>query len=133
MVDDDVCPCGSGGTYSACCGYFHSGLAIAETAEQLMRSRYAAYVKQEVGYLKATLWPPYQKSFNEIGTLLRAKDSRWLGLEIIGTYKGQSTDKEGSVEFVARSVVNGVADEQREQSLFKKKAGRWFYVRAVIR
>jgi SEC-C motif domain protein len=84
------------------------------------------------GYLKATLWPQYQKSFNEIGTLLRAQDSRWLGLEIIEAHKGQSTDKEGSVEFVARSVVNGVADEQREKSLFRKKGRRWYYVKALL-
>ncbi|WP_085904486.1 YchJ family protein [Kiloniella majae] len=133
MTDNEMCPCGSEEIYESCCGSFHSGLALPETAEQLMRSRYSAYVKQNVSYLKETLWPQYQKSFNEIGTLLRAQDSRWLGLEIIDTFKGQPTDKEGSVEFISRSVVSGVADEQREKSLFKKKAGRWFYVRALTR
>ncbi|KKJ75698.1 zinc chelation protein SecC [Kiloniella litopenaei] len=132
MAKDATCPCGSGVFYDACCGSFHSGLAFPQTAEQLMRSRYTAYVKQDVNYLKTTLWPQYQKSFNEIATLLRAQDSRWLGLEIIETHKGQSTDKEGSVEFVARSVVNGVADEQREKSLFRKKGRRWYYVKALF-
>ncbi|WP_085908566.1 YchJ family protein [Kiloniella majae] len=131
MTDNEMCPCGSEEIYESCCGSFHSGLALPETAEQLMRSRYSAYVKQNVSYLKETLWPQYQKSFNEIGTLLRAQDSRWLGLEIIDTFKGQPTDKEGSVEFIARSVVNGVADEQREKSLFRKKGVRWFYVKAL--
>ncbi|WP_085900605.1 YchJ family protein [Kiloniella majae] len=131
MTDNEMCPCGSEEIYESCCGSFHSGLALPETAEQLMRSRYSAYVKQNVSYLKETLWPQYQKSFNEIGTLLRAQDSRWLGLEIIDTFKGQPTDKEGSVEFIARSVVSGVADQQREKSLFRKKGVRWFYVKAL--
>ena len=34
------CPCGSTATYGACCGPVHDGRP-AETAEALMRSRYA--------------------------------------------------------------------------------------------
>ncbi len=96
-----------------------------------MRSRYSAYVKEEINYLKETLWPRYQNSFNELGTLLRAKDSRWLGLEILDTGKGLKGDKEGYVLFIARSVVDGVAHEQREKSLFRKKSGRWYYAKAL--
>ena len=97
-----------------------------------MRSRYSAYAKQEISYLKDTLWPRYQKDFNELGTLLRATDSRWLGLDIIETIQGTKSDKQGVVLFIARSVVDGVSHEQREKSLFKKKAGRWYYVKAMI-
>ena len=38
------CPCGSGTTYDACCGRLHRGAEQAATPEELMRSRYAAYV-----------------------------------------------------------------------------------------
>ncbi|WP_417429777.1 YchJ family protein [Kiloniella sp.] len=131
MVETELCPCGAGDPYDVCCWRFHSGLVRPETAELLMRSRYSAYVKQDVSYLRATLWPQYQKSFNELGTLLRAQDSRWLGLEIIASDRGQVTDKEGSVVFVARSVVDGVAHEQREKSLFRKKGRQWYYVKAL--
>jgi len=48
MIDNQMCPCGSQKTYESCCGNFHSGLALPETAEELMRSRYSAYVKQDV-------------------------------------------------------------------------------------
>ena len=37
------CPCGSRQRYDACCGRLHRRAAEAETAEELMRSRYAAY------------------------------------------------------------------------------------------
>ena len=125
------CPCGGDASYESCCARFISGTVLPETAEQLMRSRYSAYVKEEVTYLKETLWPAYQKQFDPIGTLLRARDSRWLGLEILATGAGQKKDKEGFVLFVARSVVNGLVNEQREKSLFRQKGGRWYYLRAL--
>ncbi len=97
-----------------------------------MRSRYSAYVKEEISYLKKTLWPRYQKDFNEMGTLMRARDSRWIGLEILETDRGEEkNDKEGYVLFIARSVVDGILNEQREKSLFRKKGTRWYYVKAV--
>ncbi|WP_020592087.1 YchJ family protein [Kiloniella laminariae] len=130
-VDLSLCPCGSTGPYESCCGAFHSGTALPETAEQLMRSRYSAYVKAEIDYLKQTLWPAYQKQFDPVGTLIRAKDSRWIGLEILASGAGQKKDKEGFVLFIARSVVNDRANEQREKSLFRQKVGRWYYLRAL--
>jgi hypothetical protein len=33
------CGCGSGNSYDACCGAFHSGSAVATEAEQILRSR----------------------------------------------------------------------------------------------
>lgn len=33
------CGCGSGSSYEACCGVFHSGAAVATDAEQILRSR----------------------------------------------------------------------------------------------
>ena len=38
-----TCPCGSGTPYDGCCDRLHRGAAQAGTAEELMRSRYAAY------------------------------------------------------------------------------------------
>ncbi|HVL75240.1 MAG TPA: YchJ family metal-binding protein, partial [Noviherbaspirillum sp.] len=36
------CPCG-GQNYETCCARYIEGEALAQTAEQLMRSRYSAY------------------------------------------------------------------------------------------
>lgn len=30
-----TCPCGSGKNYSSCCGRFHDGLALPQTAEEM--------------------------------------------------------------------------------------------------
>lgn len=48
------CPCGRGQAYDACCGRFHRG-EEATTAEDLMRSRYTAFVKRDAAYLFRTL------------------------------------------------------------------------------
>lgn len=40
------CPCGSSRSYADCCEPFVTGAAKAQTAEQLMRSRYTAFSVQ---------------------------------------------------------------------------------------
>ncbi|MGZ4607464.1 MAG: YchJ family protein, partial [Blastococcus sp.] len=45
------CPCGTGLPYDECCGPLHDGTSAAATAEQLMRSRYAAFAVGDTGYL----------------------------------------------------------------------------------
>lgn len=122
------CPCGSNKNYETCCEPFHKRGVLPETAEALMRSRYSAFVKTQIAYLKDTTWPPYQKSFDEAGYLARATQSVWVGLRILDTEAGTKDDNKGTVTFEAASMVQGKLDRQREKSSFKKKAGRWYYV-----
>jgi SEC-C motif-containing protein len=126
-----TCPCGFNKSYETCCGVFHSVKANAPTAEALMRSRYSAFAKNEILYLKATTWPPNQKHFDEAGYSSRAKESFWLGLQILDSEYGKENDTKGTVTFIAKSMISGEVKEQREKSLFKKKNGVWFYVKAV--
>ena len=125
------CPCGSGKRYEACCGVYHFGEQNAPTAEALMRSRYSAFVKHEINYLKQTMWPPYQKNFDEMEYLVRAQNSIWLGLTIEDQEAGEIGDKEGTVTFTAVSMLNGSLAKQQEKSLFKTRNGRWYYVKPV--
>ena len=61
--EDLPCPCGHAArhaaTYAACCGRLHAHFAAtgeltAASAEALMRSRYSAFVRDELAYLQAT-------------------------------------------------------------------------------
>ena len=125
------CACGSSKEYEACCEPFHKGDALPETAEALMRSRYSAFARAEISYLKDTTWPPYQKSFDEAGYLTRATQSIWVSLRIIETEAGLKDDTKGTVTFEATSMMHGQLNTQSEKSSFKKKAGRWYYVAAL--
>ena len=126
-----ACPCGSGVELAACCGPFLTGAAPPETAEALMRSRYSAHVLGTVDYLKETLWPAYQKRFDPRATAAFANDTAWIGLTIIETEAGGAADRRGIVLFEARFLAGDRVEVHRERSLFRKKAGRWYYLEAL--
>ena len=50
----EPCSCLSGMSYETCCEPLHRRKQLANTAEQLMRSRYSAFALAEVDYLMAT-------------------------------------------------------------------------------
>ena len=130
------CLCGSDLTYATCCGRLHRGQARAETAEQLMRSRYSAFAKGDVDYLMATHpdehTPPGQRRRE-----LRAscRQTRWLGLEILRVERGGVDDLEGTVSFEAHFQASGQRSSLREMSLFRRRAGDrngdWLYIRPL--
>jgi len=120
------CPCGTGLPLAECCGRLHEGAATAGTAEQLMRSRYSAFVVGDVGYLLAT-WHPSTRP----RSLDLDPNMRWTGLDVLGTTGGSLLGAEGTVEFRAHYVHNGVAGAQHENSRFVRDGGRWRYVDGV--
>ncbi|HEY0237704.1 MAG TPA: YchJ family metal-binding protein [Friedmanniella sp.] len=114
------CPCGSGLAYAACCQPLHDGRARAETAEQLMRSRYAAYARGRADYVFRT-WHPRTRPADvtpETGLV-------WTGLRVLDVAAGGPDDAEGVVEFEASHDGPGVL---HERSRFVRRAGRWLYL-----
>lgn len=124
-VTDERCPCGFGQDYDACCGKLHRGEAGAVTAEQLMRSRFSAYVVQDAEYLLTSWHPRTRPPSLELGPLV------WTNLEIIGGTGGGLFDSTGTVSFRAHYVDNGRPEVLSENSLFEKHNGHWVYVDAV--
>ena len=57
LADTSACPCCSGRKFDACCAPFLSGQDSPQTAEQLMRSRFAAYVRKNAEYIVSTTHP----------------------------------------------------------------------------
>jgi len=126
---EPACPCGSGQAYAACCGVFIDNGALPATAEQLMRSRYSAYVLAREDYLLRT-WHGSTLPV-QLG-LLDAGPVKWLGLKILRCDAGGVDDRDGIVEFVARYQVNGRAERLHEVSRFVRDAGQWLYVDGQI-
>jgi SEC-C motif-containing protein len=94
-----------------------------------MRSRYTAYVLQDIDYLKKTLWPEQQKNFDSQEVKAWSKNSQWLGLEVLRTEAGSAFDNTGVVEFVAKYILDGSLKSHQEVSQFRRGAdGRWYYV-----
>lgn len=123
------CPCGNSQPYEKCCGPFLSGKSLPDTAEKLMRSRYTAYTRANIEYLRETLSPEGRKDFDPAGTKEWAEGAKWLRLKIESTEKGGPSDTTGIVEFTATYERDGEAVDHHETSRFKKaKDGAWYFV-----
>jgi SEC-C motif domain protein len=121
------CPCGTGKTFETCCAPFLAGAAFPETAEQLMRSRYAAFTRADIGYVMRTHHPSTVGEVDEKATHEWMRGSEWHGLDILLS-KGGAEDLTGRVDFLAKYTDKRGDQEHRESSIFKKKNGKWFYV-----
>jgi SEC-C motif-containing protein len=123
----ETCPCGLEQSYEECCGALISGAKQAETAEQLMRSRYSAYAKVEMEYVRDTTHPDVVGEFDMKDSTRWAESSNWQSLEIVETEKGGTDDETGIVEFVATYEQKGKYHKHHERSTFKKVDGKWFF------
>ncbi len=128
MENKDLCPCGSGKTYSECCEPIIKGTSKALTAEALMRARYTSYVKQEIDFIINSCEEGDQiAEIDRKATEDWSKNSTWHGLKILNTQKGGEGDDEGIVEFEATYVSKGIRDVHHETGYFKKINGNWMY------
>ncbi|AFM16852.1 hypothetical protein Mycch_2069 [Mycolicibacterium chubuense NBB4] len=116
MQPDDPCPCGSDDRYRQCCRPLHAGERQAATAEQLMRSRYSAFVLGDAEYLWRTWHPRTRPERVTVDPAIV-----WTGLEVI--------DHNGDeVEFRAHYRTVQRTGTLHERSRFAVRARRWFYV-----
>ena len=123
---EQPCPCGSGLTYAACCEPLHDGRAVAETAERLMRSRYAAYARGRSDYVFRT-WHPRTRPAEVEPT----PGLRWESLTVLDVQAGGTEDTEGLVEFEAAYASPDGPGVLHERSRFVRRGPRWVYVDAA--
>lgn len=98
-----------------------------KTAEELMRARYHAYETCDMEFIKESHDPDNTEGIDWAECEKWARESQWLGLEIISTTKGGEDDKDGIVEFKATYIENGKTIVHHERSYFVKRNGVWFY------
>ena len=125
------CACGSREFYENCCKAYHKGVKMAPTALVLMRSRYSAFVYGEIDYLVETTFPTRRTDDLKDDFHLAYGSVRWIGLEIMSTSQGKSSDKVGKVEFKASYFEDGHIKIHYEHSRFRRKKGKWYYVDGV--
>jgi SEC-C motif-containing protein len=117
------CPCGLGKPYADCCGPLHSGSSRAATAEQLMRSRFSAFARQDAAYLLRSWAPETRPARIDFDPALR-----WERLEILGATEGGPFHSEGTVEFRAHYRAGRTPSSLHENSRFRREDGAWVYV-----
>ena len=122
------CHCGKKVSFEDCCEPIINGDRHAESAEQLMRARYSAYVTAAIDFLHDSLHPDSREDFDHDSTKKWAEGSTWNQLTILSTKAGEARDKVGSVDFIA-SYTDEDDNSHRhcERSQFKRIAGQWFF------
>lgn len=100
-----------------------------ETAEALMRSRFAAFCEADEQWLLHTWHPSTRPEELDL-----SDNPRWRGLQIIDTVDGDKQDTAGIVEFRATYLsADGELGVLHERSRFSKEQGRWFYLDGDVR
>lgn len=86
-----------------------------------MRSRYAAYVVNDVDYLVRTTHPESRRPDLAVSIEQWMRQVEWLNLHVLSA-------SEDRVEFIAEYISDGKPGRHHERSLFKKYKHEWFYV-----
>ena len=124
---DQPCPCGTGKTFAQCCEPILIRQRPAESAEQLMRSRFTAHVARDFEHLHRTYLKtskePYVPDPDAGGT-------NWTHLVIHAHEPGHKPDT-AFVDFTAYFRENDAEQALHEKAEFQRIDGTWLYTRAV--
>ena len=115
-----MCICGKDKEYSACCGGIIEAKRVAVNPEELMRSRYTAYVKADARYL--VLSAVKENQYEEDIELIEDFSSQveWLKLDVL------QVDKD-TVEFKAYYRDKEQIQVLHEKSNFVLENSFWKY------
>lgn len=122
------CYCGNNISYSQCCEKVHKNITEALTAEQLMRSRYSAFVLANGDYLMRSHHSSTRSLKEKKSIIEWAKSVQWIKLEVLETSKGKAEDTEGTVTFNAYFYDKGSVEVIHETSAFLKETNHWTYL-----
>lgn len=128
------CYCCSGETFETCCQPLLVRERHAQTALELMRSRYSAYATGTIDYILETTHASTRHQYNPKDLMEWATENQWLQLEIIAKKMGGVNDVKGYVEFKAHFMdPNHKKLIHLEDSTFVKENGKWYFVRGEVR
>lgn len=98
---------------------------LATTAEQLMRSRYSAYVTGNIAYIEKTMQRKALAGFDNAASNEWSSLVHWLKLEVLDH---QCLDEyHASVTFKAHYIEENTLCQLMETSQFERINGLWYY------
>lgn len=125
-MTEQACPCGKG-EYATCCQPLHLGQQYAQSAEQLMRSRYSAFAKHEIDYIVKTTALGQQLALDVPAIAEWSKVNQWLKLEVIQAQE-KLAKSHAQVEFKAHYHDGSQAHIHHEVSHFVQHEGQWYFL-----
>jgi SEC-C motif-containing protein len=125
---EQPCPCDDNTLYKDCCYKAHDVIENVITAEQLMRSRYSAFVLGNIEYLMKSHHSTTRPEAEKEEILKWAKAVDWIRLEVLSCSNGLENDPEGTVEFKAYFKENSIVSVIHEDSKFIREHNYWVYL-----
>ena len=119
------CPCGRGLSLGECCLPLLRGHKDAETAEDLMRSRYTAHALRDASYLLKS-WHVSRRPRELTSSSLH--EIEWIRLEVHRASLGRQGDLEGVVEYTALGRSSAGLEWIHETARFTRDSGLWCYL-----
>ncbi|MFK5938609.1 MAG: YchJ family metal-binding protein [Sulfurimonas sp.] len=115
-----MCICGNDKLFDACCGSIIDGKRKADTPEELMRSRYSAYIKTDGRYL--VLSAVKENQYEDDARLIEefSQSVEWLKLDVLNAVND-------TVEFKAYYKDQEGIKVLHEKSNFVLENGLWKY------
>ena len=123
-MKEQICPCCSGSSYQVCCQPLHLG-SVANTPEQLMRSRYSAFALTDIQYLLHTSSEQLRATLSHDDLDQTCEAFRFVSLQIISAQDNQ-------VEFIANLLLANELHPLHETSTFIKQNAQWKYDTGVL-
>jgi SEC-C motif domain protein len=125
---NSFCPCGSQKKYKKCCRVFHFG-EQAQSALELMKSRYSAYAANEPNYIISTTHRENSEFTNDLESWQKSisdffEHSDFKGLEILDFTDGEEI---AYVTFRANIFQGAIDVSFCEKSKFVKVNNLWLY------
>jgi len=119
------CICGNEKDFNECCGAIINGDRNASSPEELMRSRYSAYVRGDGRYL--VLSTVNENRYEDDAELIEefSSSNEWLKLEVLDA-------KENTVEFKAYYKEGNITKVLHEKSRFVLEDGIFKYKDGVL-
>ena len=120
-----MCYCGTDLTFEHCCQPYIVGQRTPAHAEQLMRSRFSAYVIRNADYIHHT-YAVEKRPENVIADIYDfAKSCRFIKLKVLNSEENGDL---ATVEFSAQYFYQNLFCQLNELSRFEKRDDQWFYV-----
>ncbi|USA52861.1 YchJ family protein [Acinetobacter sp. C32I] len=126
MTSSQNCPCGQG-QYAACCQPLHLKQQVAQTAEQLMRSRYSAFALQQIDYILQTTALGQQSALDRAAIADWSQSNQWLKLDVV-QHQPKLDKTHALVEFKAHYHDGTQAHVHHEISHFVLHQQQWYFL-----
>ena len=126
IENNQMCPCSSGSLFADCCQPVIDGTRESQTAEELMRARYSAFVTGAIDFIVSSTHSRTRKEIDLAYIREWSETSTWRGLQIFETKV--INDNKAYVSFEAQYTQRGEDHHQREKSLFEREDGLWRFV-----